>query len=199
MTITPLDTTNHEAVPSDSSRAAPSRTLVWIFTGTYGFSTLFYIANFYSYGIAFSYPSILLAVALLSPIFGASFILLDALLLKMTGKLVGGTANTSSLRFALAYSKAPSVLLTIVWLMLLAADPASVFIQDASNGAAVAMIFSYFGAMLWSFCLLTKHVKKLQEISTSRAFFNTFVAFCLSFLSYATLLFIARYIHISRF
>jgi len=194
MTITPLENTNYEAIPSESSRA-----LFWIFTGTYGFATLFYLANFYSYGISFSYPSILLAITLASPIFGFAFILLDAFLLKMTGRLVGGNANIPSLQFALAYSKAPFVILTLLWMIVLAADPASAFIQDASNGATVTMVFSFFGVAIWSFCLLTKHLIKLQQISILRALWNSFATYVLSFFVYATVLFIARYIYISWF
>lgn len=194
MTITPLENTNYEAVPS-----APSRALFWIFTWGYGFGTLFFLANFYSYGISFSYPSILLAITLASPIFGLAFIFLDALLLQMTGRLVGGKANIASLRFALAYSKAPFLVLSLIWMIVLWADPVYVFIQDASNGATVTMIFSFLSVAIWSFCLLTKHVKKLQEISTSRALWNSFATYGLSFFVYATTLFIARYIYISWF
>ncbi|HEV7738693.1 MAG TPA: YIP1 family protein [Chlamydiales bacterium] len=194
MTITPLETTNYEAIPAESSRP-----LFWLFTWAYGFVFLFYLANFYSYGISFSYPSILLAITLLGPIFGFAFIFLDALLLKMTGRLVRGNANIASLRFALAYSKAPSMILIVIWMIVLAADPTTVFIQDASNGAAVTMIFSFFGIAIWSFCLLTKHLKRLQGISSSRALWNSFATYVLSFFIYATTLFIARYIYISWF
>jgi hypothetical protein len=192
--ITPLETTNYEAIPAE-----PSRTLFWIFTWGYGFASLFFLANFYSYGISFSYPSIVLAATLVGPMFGFAFIFLDALLLKMTGRLVGGKATTPSLRFALAYSKAPSLILTLIWMIVLVADPASVFVQDASNGATVTMIFSFLGASIWSFCLLIKHLKKLQEISASRALWNSFATYGLSFFIYTTVLFIARYIYISWF
>jgi hypothetical protein len=96
-------------------------------------------------------------------------------------------------------SKAPTLILLAMWMILLVQSSGTVFIHNASNGSAVMIILSSLAVGASSFCLLVKSLRNLQNFRFLRAFCNVSIAYFLLFFINASILFLARYIYISLF
>lgn len=171
----------------------------WLFTSFYGISSLFFTANFYSYGIDYAFLSIFLAAVLLGPLFGLLSILLETALLQGISRLLGGSTTFRMLSMSVVRSKAPTLFTLILWAVLCTIDSKTVFVQGIYNGSAVIIVLSTFLVILASFFLLIKSLRKLENFGWFRSFSAVFVMYWLTFFVFSTMLFIARYIFISLF
>lgn len=168
----------------------------WFFTSSYGISSLFFAANFYSYGITYSFLPIFLGAILLGPLYGLLSVLIETALLQGVERLFGGKVNFQSLGLVLAKSKMPALFSLALWGVLCYADPKTVFIQDISNDSAVIIVLCTIAVIVSSFCLLMKSLQNFRRVS---AFCIVFITYWLAFFVYATMLFVARYVYISLF
>ncbi len=171
----------------------------WILSFVYGFSSLCYIANFYSLEMLFSFPAIFFALVLLAPLFGSLWISLSAIFCKGIGHLLGGEAKLTDLRTAVVRSKEPTLILLALWTVLIACGPSTVFMHQASNGSAVAIIVISLFVNFWSFAILFKSLQIAQGFGFVRALFNVLIVYLLSFCFFTSVLFLMRYIYISTF
>jgi hypothetical protein len=171
----------------------------WFFSSIYGVSTLFFFANFYSLGFSWSYFSILFLLFLTAPFLGALHIFLEAYLFQFAAFLFGTPCSIVTLRSTVALSKIPYLISLGMWLMLLAQDPDTAFLQISSDFSAglipIVSIFVYF----ISFITLVQSLRKIQSFSASLAIFaNLAISLFLFLLSYS-ILFIYRFISIFAF
>jgi len=171
----------------------------WILSFVYGFSSLCYLANFYSLEMFFSFPAIFFAIVFLAPLFGLVGISLSAIFCKGIGHLLGGEAKLTDLRMVVVRSKEPTLILFALWTVFIACGPSTAFMHHASNGSAVAIIVSFLFVNFWSFGILLKSLQRLQNFGFVRALLNVLIVYLLSFCFFTSMLFLARYIYISTF
>lgn len=171
----------------------------WTLSFAYGFSSLCYIANFYSLEMFFSFPAIFFALVLLAPLFGSLWISLTAIFCKGIGRLLGGVATLADLRSAVVRSKEPTLILLALWTVFIACGPSTAFMHQVSNGSAVAIIVISLLVNFWSFGILLKSLQTVQGFGFIRALCNVLLVYFLSFCLFTSTLFLTRYIYISTF
>ena len=170
----------------------------WLLSTVYGIASSFHTANFYSWGLSFSFLSIVLPLLLFAPLLGAANICLDAGVLRLTASWFGPSrVSFSQLKTAVAWSKVPSFLGLMMWVLLSVTDAETVFIHYASSGSAVMIIFITLILSSWSFVLLAQTIRELQSSTLLQAFGHVLLTYLISFILYLFALFAVRYIYIS--
>ncbi len=130
----------------------------------------------------------ILAIGLLvGPIAGVVGLYLGAVLVRWTGKWMGGQASTLHLRAAMAWASVPLVVAAVVWLPELLMVGREMFTAetprlDARPGLALLMLAMFVleaVAGIWAFVLNCKCVGEVQGFSAWKALGNLLLAFLL--------------------
>ncbi len=119
-----------------------------------------------------SYPlSFLLVIAILSFVIGTLIITLMSLLFFWAGKWVGGKADFSAVRVAVAWANVPNLILIFLLILLL-------FKQGHFNWNSfnIYLGFIQWGISIWSLIILLIGISQAEEFSVGRAMITFFLA-----------------------
>lgn len=162
----------------------------------YALQSFFFYANWWSLGLHTHYYTLLSLGVLLSPLIGFIWLYFNAWLLYVTGQLFRGQAPSASLRTALAWSNIPTSLNLLPWLIFLALDPSTAFIQDAGGTPSVFLNLISFILTFWSLILLIQCLRELQSFSILRSLLNIFFTWILSSITFMLIFGLVRYIYL---
>jgi hypothetical protein len=168
----------------------------WILSGLFAIAIAFQLANFYSWGLNPSFLAIFIPILLLSPILGAIWLSIDAWILRTIGWFLGGRASQWNVRSALAWSKLPYIISSIMWVVLTTSYQDTAFIQLATGASAVFIDLIFLIVFLWSMTLLTQAICEVQSFSLPKALLNVVLNLLISFSLIVLSAFIARYLYI---
>jgi hypothetical protein len=144
----------------------------------FSLQSIFFYANWWSFGVKFQYPAILLVGLVLAPLVGLLWIYLVGVIFYLTGRILKGNATQNQLRTAVVWSKIPSLATLLIWLIFIFSSPNEAFIQ---NGVSSSVWLTFFILILgtWSLLLLVQGIREIQGFSLTRSVFNVFLAFLL--------------------
>jgi hypothetical protein len=142
----------------------------------YMLQNFFFFLNFWSLGLETHVFSLLIPVLLLAPIVGFAWMFFYGWILKLTGRLLGGTAPASHIRAALAWSRLPAIITLVMWLFLLGVDPDSVFIQYPEGLVALFVTLILALVQIWTFVLLIESIREIQRFTWFRSICNVLLA-----------------------
>ena len=117
-------------------------------------------------------------------------------ILGFTGKWLEGKAPVPHLRAAFAWSKIPTSISLMMWIVLLAAHPDYVFILDAIGPTSIFINLITWILGIWSFALLIQSVREVQSFSLGRAIINVVIAWILSMVFLFLVFSLLRYIYL---
>lgn len=170
---------------------------VFLLATVYALQSFFYFANYWSFGLSYTFYTILAVGAAFCPLIGLVWLYLTGWVLYFTGRIMGGRAPQLYLRTASAWSKIPSSAGLFMWFLLLVAHPEYVFIQNAGGPTALFISFITVILSIWSMVLLIQSVREVQGFSLLRSLINVVFAW----LFFSVLLFfffmVSRFVYIS--
>jgi hypothetical protein len=167
--------------------------LAWI----YALQTYLFFASYWSFGLSFSFAAILVVGLVLSPLIGWVWIYFTGWVLYFTGAWLGGKAPMAHLRTAAAWSKIPSSISLLMWLILMIAGTDLVFINGVSGPSSLFIHFILFILGVWSLVLLILSVREVQGFSVPRTLLNIFLAWLIAWVVSFFLFLIFRYLYIT--
>ena len=167
--------------------------LAWI----YVLQTYLFFASYWSFGLSFSFASILAAGVVLSPLIGWIWLYFTGWVLYLTGGWLGGKAPIAHLRAAAAWSKLPSAISLLMWLILMIAGTDLVFINGVSGPSTLFINFILFILGIWSLVLLVLAVREIQGFAAARALLNIFLAWMISWVASFLVFLTFRYFYIN--
>jgi hypothetical protein len=140
----------------------------------YVFQEFFFYANYWSLGV--DQPLLFVIYGVISSVLvGILWIYFSGLVYYCVGYLMGGKANQSSLRVAIAWSKIPMTVSLFMWFVLILMHPDSVFVQDRASPSFVFIYFITFVLVIWSFVLLVQGVREIQRFSIGKSILNCLI------------------------
>lgn len=163
----------------------------------YTLQNIFYFSNYWSVGFSVPFYAVLIGAVLLCPFIGWLWLYVKGWVLYFTGRWLEGKAPQLHIRTALAWSRLPSSINLLMWLVLLIAQPHTVFIQDVEGPALLFIQFIVLILALWTFFLLVQSIREVQGFSIGRALINVLLAWLI--FSFLTFLFftLLRFLYIS--
>lgn len=167
--------------------------LSWI----YALQCLLFLSSYWSFGLTFSFSTILIATLMVAPFFGWIWVHFSGWVLHFTGEWLGGNAPMAYLRAAAAWSKIPSVIALGMWIILMITNSQLAFINGVSGTSALFINFISFILGIWSIVLLIQSVREVQGFSALRATFNIFILWIISWIASFFFFLIFRYVYIS--
>ena len=130
-------------------------------------------------GKKFDLLTILLIVLVVGPLTGIAGLYLQAFGLRLTGRLLGGQADSSQLRAALAWSSLPMLLGLVLWIPQIAILGRYAFVKNpgeyVETGLMTLMLefkLEQLILSLWSIVLQVKCVSEVQRVSIGKAILN---------------------------
>ncbi len=169
---------------------------IYLLASIYALQSFFFYANWWSLGLNTHYYTLLALGVLLSPLIGFIWLYFNAWLLHLTGRLFRGHASSASLRTALAWSNIPTSLNLLPWLIFLALDPSTAFIQDAGGPPSIFLNLISFILAIWSLTLLIQCLRELQSFTILRSLLTILIAWILSSLTFMFIFGLLRYIYL---
>lgn len=188
--------TKSQPIPSESVTEQSSSRLWWSMATLYGLVSCFFLANFYTFGISYSFFQILLALSLLAPLYGAVSFSAYAKVLQLTGRWFGGQGTMGQISLAIASSKLPYVISLAMWVWLAIKQKEFVFFHYASSSSAVLIILLSLTVFISSFCLLLRSLRDIQSFSQTRACLNAMMSLGIIFLLSLIVMLLVRYVYI---
>jgi len=167
--------------------------LAWI----YALQSFLYFASYWSFGLSYSFFTILIAGIVLSPLIGMIWVYFMAWIFFLTGKWIRGTAPLSHLRAAVAWSILPSSLTLLMWLILMIAGTDMVFVHGVSGPSSLFIHFISLVIWIWSVVLLIISVREVQGFSAPRAVLNVFLTWVVSWVAWILFFMLGRYIYLN--
>jgi len=167
--------------------------LAWI----YALQTYLFLASYWSFGLTFSFYSILLVGIVLSPLIGWVWVYFTGWLLYLTGGWLGGQASMAHLRTAAAWSKLPSAISLLMWLILMIASTDLLFVNGVSGPSTLFINFILFILGMWSLVLLLLSVQEVQGFAMPRTLLNIFLAWFISWIISFLVFLVLRFAYIS--
>ncbi|OGN64164.1 MAG: hypothetical protein A3E80_06005 [Chlamydiae bacterium RIFCSPHIGHO2_12_FULL_49_9] len=149
----------------------PSYGVIYL-ASMYALQGFLYFSNLWSAGLSLPLYAIVLSALVLSPLVGMAWIYMDAFVLGLTGRWLGGDAMPSHLRSVLAWSKIPFSINLLMWFILLGTNSEAAFILDGGEPSSLFINFITFVVSIWSFVLLTQSLREIQGFSISRSIAN---------------------------
>ncbi len=171
---------------------------IFYLAAIYALQSFFFYSNWWSLGLNSHYFAILVAGILLSPLAGLVWLYYLSLIFRITGKWMGGVAPLTHIRTAIAWSKIPSTVNVLVWLVLIFSNPETVFIQDASGPSSIFVSLIAFILEIWAFVLLVQSLREVQQFSPLKSILNILLSGFLSSLFIFCLFVVFRYIYITN-
>ncbi len=169
---------------------------VFYLAAIYILQNFFYFANYWSLGMNVPFYTILVTGIVLSPFIGLLWVYIAGWILYMTGRWLEGKAAMIDLRAVYAWSKIPTAVSLLMWLILLIAHPDYVFILDAVGPTSIFINFITLVVGVWSFVLLVQGLRQAQSFSAARAIINVIIAWVISVLLVFVLFSFVRYIYL---
>ncbi|MDE3045506.1 MAG: hypothetical protein KGJ02_02525 [Verrucomicrobiota bacterium] len=166
----------------------------WSLSFLFGLSVLFYLANFYSWGLSFSFVEVLWPILIGAPFFGALYFLFKSWILQFIGRLLGGKAPYSHVRAAFTWSRSPYALALLLWIALFSSESGGVFVHYDTDTSAVFINLIIAILVIWSAILLIQTNAEIQSFSLFRSLLNVFLSWLLSSFIIVILMFVTRYI-----
>ncbi|HSX38798.1 MAG TPA: hypothetical protein VLE95_08265, partial [Chlamydiales bacterium] len=120
--------------------------LAWI----YALQNYFYFSNYWSFGLRYSFYTILAFGLVLAPLYGLIWVYFSGYVLHLVGRILGGKAPSSHLRAAAAWSSIPSIISLFMWLALMISASNTVFVSGTGS-ASVFVNLIFFILRIWSF------------------------------------------------
>ena len=167
--------------------------IAWI----YALHSYFFLASYWSFGLSFSFSSILLVGFLFSPVIGLIWVYIAGWVLYFTGRCLGGHAPVAHLRTAAAWSKLPSSISLLMWVILMISSTDLVFINGVSGPSTLFIHFILLILGIWSLVLLILSVQEVQGFTLSRTILNIFFAWLVSWVITFLSFFVLRFVYIS--
>jgi hypothetical protein len=145
----------------------------------YGFPILMHLARYFALGTAMPVWSILLLSIILSPIAGFIGLSFWSVLLKWTGRWVGGRSNYLNIRASVSWSNVPNIVNGAIWLLLGLIVGSELFLPGVTGGISMNMakfvlILSIIQliAMVWGLVILIMTLAEVQKFSIWKAIAN---------------------------
>lgn len=167
--------------------------LAWI----YALQSYLFLASYWSFGLSFSFATILLVGLLFSPLFGWIWLYFTGWVLHFTGRWLGGKAPRPHLRTAVAWAKLPSSISLLMWLILMIAGTDFAFVNGVTGPSTLFINFILFILGIWSIVLLILSLREVQGFSLSRALFNVLLLWIISWVISFCVFLIFRYFYIT--
>ncbi|RLA54439.1 MAG: YIP1 family protein [Gammaproteobacteria bacterium] len=157
----------------------PTR-LVFVLAAVGGISQTLDRASAQSAGDNLALMWILLLAIVLGPIAGIVMLFVGAKLFEISGKWLGGIADSVNLRAAIAWSNVPIIWAMLLWIPQFALLGGELFTsQTPRMDASDTLLFSYLSlagievvAAVWSFVIFLKSIGQVQGFSAWKALAN---------------------------
>ncbi len=167
--------------------------LAWI----YALQNYLYFASYWSFGLSFSFFTILLIGVFGSPLIGLAWIYFTGWVYYVTGKWLGGAATQAHLRTAIAWSKIPASISLLMWLILMIAGAETIFINGVSGPSTLFLNFILFILGVWSLVLLIQSVREVQGFSLGKTLLNLIFAWIVSWVFVFFIFITLRFMYIN--
>jgi hypothetical protein len=161
----------------------------------YALQSFFFYANWWSLGLNARYHLFMTLGVILSPFFGVIWLYFVGIIFYLSGRLLKGTAPSSHLRAAVAWSTLPYSITLLMWLFLIFVGPESVFIQDAGVPSSIFVNCIAMIVGIWSIVLLIQSIREIQQFSVGRTIINVLLSWVLLSVFYLAFLIFIRYIY----
>ncbi len=171
----------------------------WVLATIYALALSFSTANFYSWGLEHSFPTVFFPLVILSPLMGFVWLTFQAFLLRLTGKMLGGKAPAWHIRAAVAWSRIPYVFALAMWLVLMGVHAETAFIQHTAGPTAVFVTLISLILHIWGIVLLIQLLREVQGFGVWKTILNVVIAWILSFIIVSIIATIGRYVYINYF
>jgi hypothetical protein len=164
------------------------------FSFLYGAVSLFFLANFYSWGLHRDFLTLFTTLLISAPVYGLASFALNAWTLELSAKLLRGPTNLGSFFNAVMQSKLPYLLSLGMWLVLAALGTESVFIHYTSSTSAVSIILISLSVYITSYVLLIRSLQRLMGCGAFKATLCAILSAVITFSFSLIAMFIGRYI-----
>ncbi len=152
----------------------------------YALQALFFLANWHSLGLRFSFEAIVLSTFLIAPILGQVWLYTFGAGFYLSGKLLGGSAPFSHVCSALAWSHIPSCITLALWTVLLFNQTDTTFVLTIGQTETLFISFISLVVVVWVTVLIIRAFAEIQGFSILKASVNvaivTFMYLLISFL-----------------
>ncbi len=157
---------------------------IWLLAAVYGFSSLLNLFQSASLGSFFSPAALVIAAAILSPLWGMIWFSIWSWLVARTGKWFKGEGTYSEIRSAFAWSCVPFVLNIPLWLLMVGIFGAQLFMNFPegyllSNGVVTVLFIILIAKVIlavWSLVIYLNALAEVQKLSILKTIFNVIVA-----------------------
>ena len=146
--------------------------LAWI----YALQTYFLLASYWSFGLSYSFYTILIIGIVFSPLIGWIWIYFTGWTLHLTGRWLKGSASMAHLRTAAAWSKLPSSIALAMWLILMIGGRDYAFINGVTGPSTLFINFILFVISIWNLVLLIRSGQEVQGFTPLRSISNVVLA-----------------------
>ena len=158
--------------------------LVLLLAALGGFSTVLDRASMRNMGDRLEWPMLFLVAAIVGPLAGIVTLYLGGVLLRWTGRWIGGQASSQHIRAAMAWSSVPEIWALLLWIPELALFGQELFtsttpLLDANPSLNIAMLgFAALGILMavWQFVIFLKCLGQVQGFSAWKALGNSIMA-----------------------
>jgi len=173
----------------------PRYGVFWL-SGIYVLQSLFFLLNFWSFGLTFSHNALLIPSVVLAPALGVIWICFYGWILHVTGRWFGGKAPASHVRSALAWSRLPMSLSLILWIYLFLTKPEEAFIQHGPRTFAPFFHLMIFSLKAWTLILFVQAIREVQHFSLFKALANVLTSGILYWIIIFSIMLFLRFISI---
>ena len=181
--------------PRDTIRAIvfnkPSYGVYYLAT-IFSLQSFFFYANWWSLGLKNHFSFILTLAIIFSPLIGLFWVFISGYIYYLTGRLLKGEAPSCHLRAAVAWSKIPTSINLLMWLVLIFMSPDFVFIQDGGGPSSIFINLISLILGIWSLVLLIQSIREVQHFSLGRSILNVFLASIVSFILFVAIFALIR-------
>jgi Yip1 domain. len=174
----------------------PSYGVFWL-SGIYVLQSLFFLLNFWSFGLTFSHYALLVPSVILAPALGVIWVCFYGWILQSTGRWFGGKAPASHVRAALAWSRLPMSLSLILWVYLVLTKPEETFIQHGPRTIAPFFHIMIFSLEAWTLVLFVQAIREVQHFGLFKALANVLASGILYWIIIFAIMLFSRFISIS--
>jgi len=162
-----------------------------------GISEIFARMDFNDYGDNLTLIEIILISTIGGTLLGLIVLYFGSILIKWTGKPLGGQGTLSEIRTVIAWSNAPILVLFVLWVTMIVIFGKDLFISnsillDTSSFHAIMYKFFFivkFFLLIYSFVIFFKMLSEIQRLSIARTMVNMiFTGFVLYLLSWSLII-----------
>lgn len=149
----------------------PSYGTFWLST-IYALQSLFFFANWASFGLKASFESIFLISLLSAPILGLIWLYTFGAFFYLAARLLGGEAPYSHVRSAMAWSHIPSLIGLVLWFVLLSDQSDTTFVLAPGETATLFIAFISLVVMIWVTVLIIRSFSEIQGFPIWKSILN---------------------------